>query len=143
MGNVWAPMVVESDPRSDGGLCLRPGLPGVQVDAFVFQGPPQALDEDVVDAASFAVHRDAGAAALQPISPGEGRELAALIGIHDPRRAEAVDRLALLWAESAQIGAKSRISIFLADAVEGAALSGRSGANNAATPQSRIFPTVW
>ena len=37
MGSVWPPMVVECDPRPDGGLCLRPGLSGVQVDAFVFR----------------------------------------------------------------------------------------------------------
>lgn len=47
-------MVVESNPRSDGGLCLRPGLPSVQVDAFVFQGLPQALDEDIADAPPLA-----------------------------------------------------------------------------------------
>ena len=93
MGSVWPPMVIEGDPRSDGSLCLRPGLPGMQVDAFVFQGPPQALDEDIVDAPPLAVHRDAGADALQPICPGEGRELAALVSVHDRGRAEPVDGL--------------------------------------------------
>jgi hypothetical protein len=78
MGSMWAPVVVEGDPPSNAVSCLRIGLPGVQVDAFILQGPPEALDEDVVDTAPFAVHRDPGADPLQPVGPGEGRELAAL-----------------------------------------------------------------
>ena len=35
-------VVVEGDPASDTGFGLRPGFPGMQVDAFVFQGPPEA-----------------------------------------------------------------------------------------------------
>ena len=81
MGSVWALVVVECDPASDASFSLRSGFPCVQVDAFLLQGPPEALDEDVVDAAPFAVHRDPGADPLQPVGPGEGRELAALIGL--------------------------------------------------------------
>lgn len=65
----------------------------MQIDAFVFQGPPQALDEDIVDAPPLAVHRDAGSDAFQPICPSEGRELAALVSVHDCGRAEPVDGL--------------------------------------------------
>ena len=78
MGSVWPPMVIEGDPRSDGSLCLRPGLPGMQVDAFVFQGPPQALDEDVVEGAlanAFAIHRDADARPSQAACPGMGQQM--------------------------------------------------------------------
>lgn len=78
MGSVWAMVVVESDPATAASLCLRTGLPGVQVGAFIFQGPPETLDEDVVKTAPFAVHRDPGADPFQPVGPGEGRELAAL-----------------------------------------------------------------
>ncbi len=49
-------MVVKGDPASDAGSCLRPSFPSVQIDAFILQGPPQPLDEDVVETASFAVH---------------------------------------------------------------------------------------
>ena len=35
-------VVVEGDPASDAGLGLRSGFPGVQIDAFIFQGPPEA-----------------------------------------------------------------------------------------------------
>ena len=93
MGSVWAKVVVEGDPAPDASPGLRSGFPGVQVDAFILQGPPEAFDEDVVEAAPLAVHRDPGADPLQPVGPCEGRELRALIGIHDVRWAELVDRL--------------------------------------------------
>ena len=65
----------------------------MQVDALVFQCPPQLFNEDIVEVTSLAVHRDASAGAAQAIGPGERGELAALIGVRDPGRAEAVDRL--------------------------------------------------
>ena len=54
MGSVWALVVVECDPASDASFSLRSGFPCVQVDAFILQGPPEALDEDVVEAAPLA-----------------------------------------------------------------------------------------
>ena len=93
MGGVGPLVVVEIDPAPDASLGLRAGLPGVQVDAFILQGPPEAFDEDVVETPALAVHRDPGADPLQPVGPGEGRELAALIRVHDLGRAELVDRL--------------------------------------------------
>ena len=51
MGSVWAMVVVEGDPAPDASLGLRARLPSVQVDAFILQGPPETLDEDVVEAA--------------------------------------------------------------------------------------------
>ena len=74
-GLVWAMVVVEGDPAPDASPCLRTVLPGVQIDAFIFQGPPETLDEDVVEAAALAVHRDPGADPLQPVGPDEGCEL--------------------------------------------------------------------
>jgi hypothetical protein len=44
-------VVVEGDPAPNADLGLRPGFPGVQVDEFILQGPPEAFDEDVVEAA--------------------------------------------------------------------------------------------
>ena len=77
MGSMRATVVVEGDPPPDAGSCLRAGLPGVQVDAFILQGAPEAIYEDVVQAPALAVHRDPGADPLQSVGPGEGRELAA------------------------------------------------------------------
>ncbi len=64
-------VVVEVDPTTDACLGLRPGLPSVQIDAFILRRPPQALDEDVVEAAALAVHRDPGSDPLQPVGPGK------------------------------------------------------------------------
>ena len=66
MGSVGSLVVIEGDPAPDASPGLRACLPGVQVDAFILQGPPQALDEDVVEAAPLAVHRDPRADPLQP-----------------------------------------------------------------------------
>ena len=93
MGGVGPPMIVEDDPPANPGLRLRAGLPSVQVDAFILQGPPEAFDEDVVEAPPLAIHGDPGADPLQPVGPGEGRELRSPIGVHDLGRAEAVNRL--------------------------------------------------
>ena len=52
-GGMWAFAVVELDPFADTGLRLRPGLPGVQIDAFVFQAPPEPFHKDAVREPSF------------------------------------------------------------------------------------------
>jgi hypothetical protein len=84
--------VVEGDPAPDACLGLRSAFPSVQLDAFILQGSPEAPDEDVVEAAPLAVHRDLGADPFQPVGPGEGGDLAVLIRVHYLRR-EAMDRL--------------------------------------------------
>jgi hypothetical protein len=40
--------IVVGHPLADPGPRLGAGLEGVEIDAFVFQRPPQALEEDVV-----------------------------------------------------------------------------------------------
>lgn len=65
----------------------------MQIDAFIFQGPPEALDVDVVQIPGFAIHRYLGLCPLQPVGPVEGRELRPLVRIHDLGRAELVDGL--------------------------------------------------
>ena len=54
MGGMGPLVVVEGDPASDASPGLCPGFPSVQVDAFILQGPPKALDEDVVQIPGFA-----------------------------------------------------------------------------------------
>lgn len=66
MGGVGPLLVLEGDPAPDVGSGLRSGFPNVQADAFIFQGSPESLDEDVVNAAPLAVHRDSGADPLHP-----------------------------------------------------------------------------
>ena len=65
-----------------------------QVDPFVFDGPLQALDKDVVVAAPTAIHAD-----LDPVIPQHLGELATgelgpLIGIEDAGLAEPGEHLA-------------------------------------------------
>jgi hypothetical protein len=65
----------------------------VQINALVLERAPPPLDEDVVKEPALAVHRDANAHPSQPVGPREGCELAALVGVHDLRAAELVNRL--------------------------------------------------
>ena len=76
----------------------------MQVDALVFHTAPEPFDKDVVEEPPLAVHRDAHAGSAQPIRPGKGRELAALVGVHDLGRSEAVD--GLVQRLNAKVGLK-------------------------------------
>ncbi len=71
-------MVVEGHPLPDGRFRLRTGLPGMQVDALVFESAPQPLDEDIVEETALPIHRYAHAGPAEPIRPGKGRELGSL-----------------------------------------------------------------
>ncbi|GAA6159653.1 hypothetical protein NBRC116589_18270 [Ruegeria sp. HU-ET01832] len=46
-------MVVKLDPFLNARFCIRSGLSDVQVDAFVFQRPPEPLDKDVIEEADL------------------------------------------------------------------------------------------
>jgi len=85
--------IVEVHPFPDAGFGLRAGFPSVQVDTLIFEGPPKPLDKDVVQESALAIHGYLRADPLQPVGPGEGRELRALVGVHDLWWAEAVDGL--------------------------------------------------
>lgn len=47
----------------------------LMVTILMFQGPPKALDEDVVQIPGFAVHEYLRLCPLQPVCPFEGCEL--------------------------------------------------------------------
>lgn len=87
------PVIAEANPSPDACLALRAGLPCALIDAFTLQGPPEALDEDVVQGSALAVHRDKGSDLLPTVGPGDGCDLRPLIRIHDFGRADLVDRL--------------------------------------------------
>lgn len=57
------------------------------------QGSPQPLNEDVVQIATLAIHRDADARAAQAVCPGKGCELRPLIAVHNVRRSKPIDGL--------------------------------------------------
>ena len=90
---MWPLGRVEADPLADDA----PGLEAVgelmQIDGLVFERTPQPLDKDVVQAPAPAVHRDLDAGGLQVPGEGAARELAALVGVEDLRRAMAGQRV--------------------------------------------------
>ena len=57
----------------------RPGFAdrtiGAQVDLFVFDGPPQALDEDIVAPGPLAIHADRNLVTFQQLREGQARKL--------------------------------------------------------------------
>jgi hypothetical protein len=53
---MWAAAVVEAEIPCDPGAGFRNAGIGSQVDLFVFDGSPQALDEDVVAPSSLAIY---------------------------------------------------------------------------------------
>src|SRR5437588_12860345 len=97
--------IVVADPRTDAGLGFAAGFESIEIDAFVFERPPQPFDEHVVHPAALAIHRDADAVALQHIGEGKAGELRTLIGVEDLRHAVAGDRL---FEKSASIVFDSR-----------------------------------
>lgn len=123
MGGVGPLVVVEVDPHVNAGHGLRAGLPGMKVGALKLQGPPEALDETVVELAPLGVHRDPGSDPFQPASPGEGRELQPQNGIHGPNqwivsfssatqkpasRAYEVRQPSTLWVNQSVMATKER-----------------------------------
>ena len=50
---IGRPVVLEGGPAPNTSLGLRSCFPGVQVEAFVLCGTPEALDEDVVELTGF------------------------------------------------------------------------------------------
>ena len=70
--------VVKGQISGKGGPRLRHACVGVQVDLFVFDGPPQPLDEDVVAPCALAVHGDGDFGVLQHLDEVDAGELAAL-----------------------------------------------------------------
>ena len=86
-----SPVVVERDelPRARFGVGNR--FVGFEIDLVLLDGSPEALDEDVVAPAAFAIHADTDAVRLE--LPGEfaAGELATLVGVEDLRGAVTHD----------------------------------------------------
>ena len=74
-----AMLVVIGEPPAKTSAQFRAGFEDVQVDAFVFQGPPEPLDEDIVHPASPTIHADLDLGRPQNAGEGVAGELTALI----------------------------------------------------------------
>src|SRR5512139_3799611 len=64
----------------------------MEVDLFVLDALPQALDEEVVAPGALAVHAELDAVLLDPGDEGRAGELAPLVGVEDPGAAVLADR---------------------------------------------------
>src|SRR5690348_17560402 len=84
--------VVARDPAADTQAGLGTGGVGPQINVFVLQAAPQALHEDVVHAASFAVHADPDAGGFQHAGEGRAGKLRTLVAVEDLRPAVSGDR---------------------------------------------------
>jgi len=78
-------LVEELDVTADAAPCCGDRFVSMQIDLFIFDGTPEAFDEDVVSPASLAIHADPDAFLLEPIRKRHTGELAALIGVEDLR----------------------------------------------------------
>ncbi|CDH44835.1 hypothetical protein BN874_1920002 [Candidatus Contendobacter odensis Run_B_J11] len=87
MRRVRPRVIVECDPAGDTFPGLASGIEGVQVDALVFQGTPETLDEHVVAPPAAPVHGDANATGLQCVREFEAGERTPLIAVEDFRNA--------------------------------------------------------
>ena len=73
-------LVVEAKVTAETVVCVKPGRIVVQVDLFIFNRPPQSLDEDIVQSTSTAVPADLHASVEKNFGEVGACELRALVG---------------------------------------------------------------
>src|SRR5687768_16492621 len=73
------------DPATDSSAGLGTGGVGAQVYILIFQAAPQALDENIIHAATFAVPADPNAGGLQHAGEGRAGKLGTLVAVEDLR----------------------------------------------------------
>ena len=83
VGAVGPALVVEAEEGGEVGLGLDLRAVALEVDLLIFDSAPQPLDEDVVEAAALAVHRQLHAGGQERLGKLRRGELAALIGVED------------------------------------------------------------
>ena len=83
-----SPDVVETDVPAKAFAGGRYAFIGAQVDLLIFDGAPEAFDEDIVSPCAFAVHADLDIGILERFDEVDGCKLRSLIGVHDLRRPE-------------------------------------------------------
>ena len=72
-------LVVKPDLVPDAFPRPAAGFEGLQVNAFLFQSPPEALDIDVIPPPAPPIHRDTDATVLQNLCKIKAHKLAPLI----------------------------------------------------------------
>ena len=72
-----AAVVAEAQIAADPGTCFRDARVGPQVDLLVFDGPPEALDKDVVALGALAIHADLDLAGRRDVVAHDARNICA------------------------------------------------------------------
>ena len=77
--------VVVVDVAADGAVKFDAIGAVEEVNQLVFEGPPKAFDEDIVDGAFATIHADADGSVFEDLKEVHGSELGSLIGVEDER----------------------------------------------------------
>ncbi len=91
-GAVRACPVVELEEGFQVGVGFDLGAVALQVNLLVFDRPPEPFDEDVVEAAALAIHRELYSELEQRLGKLRRGKLAALVGVDDVRNPVLGDR---------------------------------------------------
>ena len=86
------PLIEKGEVAFEPRAHRRDGLVRAQIHVLVFDGAPEPFDKDVVAPAAAAVHADLDVMRAQHVEKRRARELRALVGVADHRRAEAISR---------------------------------------------------
>jgi hypothetical protein len=87
VGRMGALSVVVCQPFLDPRAGVRASFKCIEIDAFIFQGPPKPFDHSVINPAPTPVHGYLHIGIFQRLYPIKAGELAALIAVHDLRLA--------------------------------------------------------
>lgn len=72
---MWELGVAERHPVADHAPVLEAVINFSEIDGLLFQGPPEPLDQDVVNAAAVPIHRDAHPGLVPRCDPGRNGDL--------------------------------------------------------------------
>ena len=86
---MWSLEVVPVDVAADGSMEFETIGEVGDIDQFVFDRPPEALDDNVVDGPAATVHADLNGAVFEDLEEFRGRELRSLVGVEDERLSPA------------------------------------------------------
>lgn len=72
---MWELGVAERHPVADPASGLEAVINFFEIGGLLFQGPPEPLDQDVVNAAAVPIHRDAHPGLVPRCDPGRNGDL--------------------------------------------------------------------
>ena len=81
MCGIWPFGVVVRDPFSNPTACFQTSFKCIEVNALIFQEPPQAFDHAIVTPRAFAIHADLDLCIREHVDPSTTGKLAALVRI--------------------------------------------------------------